>query len=115
MLLLDLPEGAATTVEELSKLAPADGYDGSLEFFSAAAPIDLVDQNELGIKPGTLGMRMFGISERATSLLERTVSESHTVAYAQKPNEPERHHAFSAKRVVRTDANPTLATITQIC
>jgi len=59
-------------------------------------------------------MRMFGISERATrskTLLERTVSESHTVSYAQKPSEPERHHAFSAKRVVRTDANPTLATI----
>ena len=59
-------------------------------------------------------MRMFGISERATrskTLLERTVSDSHTDSYAQKPNEPERHHAFSAKRVVRTDANPTLATI----
>ena len=95
-LLLDPPEGSATTVEELSKLAPAVGEDGSLEFFSAAAPVDLVDQNELRIKPGTLGMHMFGISERATrskTLLERTVSESHSVAYAQKPNELKLHRS----------------------
>jgi hypothetical protein len=62
-LLLDPPEGAITTVLELEKLGPIDGKDGSLEFFSAAAPIDLVEQTTTGLKPGTLGMSMFGISD----------------------------------------------------
>jgi hypothetical protein len=83
-LLLDPPEGAITTVLELEKLGPIDGKDGSLEFFSAAVPIDLVEQTTTGLKPGTLGMSVFGVSDRATrskTLHERTFA---TCAYTQQ-------------------------------
>ena len=105
-LLLDPPEGATTTVLELEKLDPIEGKDGSLEFFSAAAPIDLVEQTTTGLKPGTLGMSMFGISDRVTrskTLHERTFS---TCAYTQQDGR-QRHHAFSATRITRTDARLT--------
>jgi hypothetical protein len=55
-LLLDLPVEATTAVLELEKLDPIESEDGSLEFFSAASPIDLVEQTTTGLKPGTLGM-----------------------------------------------------------
>jgi hypothetical protein len=109
-LLLEPPEGATTTVLELEKLGPIEGKDGSLEFFSAAAPIDLVEQITTGLKPGTLGMSMFGVSDRATrskTLHERTFA---TCAYTQQDGR-QRHHAFSATRITRTDANPTLGSV----
>jgi len=110
-LLTTAPEGAATSILDLEQLAPTFLEDG-VQFKSAAAPKDLSEETVVG----TIGNEMFGIAP-STAISSRTRSHNpvNSLPVRNTTNDDLNcqtvHQVFSAKRMVRTAANPTLSSV----